>query len=104
MSIKKQYLKSKPVCKVTFRVPKEANCWAKEVNLVGEFNSWDPTATPMKSYKNGSFSATVDLNVNKEYQFRYLMDGVAWKNDQEADTYIHCPYGNCENSVVIIKK
>ncbi|MFH2059781.1 MAG: isoamylase early set domain-containing protein [Pseudomonadota bacterium] len=102
MSIKKQFIKNKPVCKVTFRVPKEVSGGAIAVNLVGEFNSWDTNATPMKSYKNGSFSTTIDLEVKKEYQFRYLINGVDWKNDQEADTYIHCPYGHCENSVVIL--
>jgi len=102
MSIKKQFVKNKSVCKVTFQIPKEVSVGAKAVNLVGEFNDWDMNSIPMTSYKNGSFSVTVDLDVNKEYQFRYLINGVDWKNDQEADTYIHCPYGHCENSVVIL--
>jgi len=102
MSIKKQFVKNKSVCKVTFQVPKEVSGGAKAINLVGEFNDWDMNATPMTSYKNGSFSVTVGLDVNKEYQFRYLINGVDWKNDQEADAYIHCPYGQCENSVVIL--
>lgn len=101
MSIKKQYLKSKPLCKVTFRIPKEDGHRARKIHVVGEFNQWDPGATPMKSYKNGSFSATLDLDLNRKYQFRYLVDDVDWQNDQEADTYLHCPYGNCENSVVV---
>ncbi|MBU1344399.1 MAG: isoamylase early set domain-containing protein [Proteobacteria bacterium] len=102
MSIKKQFIKNKSVCKVTFRVPKEVSSGAKAVNVVGEFNGWDMNATPMKPHKNGSFSTTINLDVNKKYQFRYVMDGVGWKNDLEADNHIHCPYGNCENSVIII--
>ena len=35
MGIKKQFLKSKPVCKVTFIVPAED---AKKVAVVGTFN------------------------------------------------------------------
>ena len=101
MSIKKQYLKSRPVCKVTFRIQKEANNGAKKIHVVGEFNKWNKDTIPMKSYKNGSFSASIDLDLNRKYQFRYLIDGVSWRNDLEADTYVHCSYGNCENSVVI---
>ena len=45
MAIKKQYLKSKPICKVTFIVDeKEAN----EVVVVGAFNNWDTEATSLK--------------------------------------------------------
>jgi len=101
MSIKKQYLKNKSQCKVTFRVQKEVGNGAKEMHVVGEFNQWDKCATPMKSHKDGTFAATADLDPNKKYQFRYLADGVNWLNDNDADTYIHCSYGNCENSVII---
>ena len=54
MGIKKQYLKSKPECKVTFTLPKEAVGGAKKVTLVGEFNDWSETNTPLKKMKNGS--------------------------------------------------
>ncbi|MFH2091549.1 MAG: isoamylase early set domain-containing protein [Pseudomonadota bacterium] len=102
MGIQKQYLKNRPVCKVTFKIQKEDGNGTKAVHLVGEFNNWNPAVTPMKPHKNGSFSTTIDLDVDKEYQFRYLMDGVNWKNDPKADTYRHCSYGNCENSVIIL--
>jgi 1,4-alpha-glucan branching enzyme len=101
MTIKKQYLKNKSQCKVTFRVHKEMGNGAKQMHVVGEFNQWDKGTTPMKHHKDGSFAVTVDLDPNKKYQFRYLADGVNWLNDKDADTYIHCPYGNCENSVII---
>ncbi|MDX2441576.1 MAG: isoamylase early set domain-containing protein [Desulfobacterales bacterium] len=101
MAIKKQYFKTKSQCKVTFRVQKEMGNGAKEIHVVGEFNQWDKGATPMKSYKNGTFAATVDLDPNKKYQFRYLADGVNWLNDTDADAYIHSPYGNCDNSVIV---
>ena len=38
MAIKKQFLKSKPVCKVTFSLPAEE---AKKVSVVGSFNEWN---------------------------------------------------------------
>src|SRR5690606_25241620 len=44
--VKKQQLKSKPVCKVTFYSP--AQIEAETVHLVGDFNGWSETETEMK--------------------------------------------------------
>jgi methyl coenzyme M reductase subunit C len=41
MSIKKQYLKTKPVCKVTFRLKKAQACGARKVSIAGDFNQWE---------------------------------------------------------------
>jgi len=85
MSIKKQYLKSKPVCKVSFKVSaKEAN-GAKKVQILGDFNNWNEKEAPMKALKSGGFSQTISLDAGKEYQFRYLMDGKVWANDGASD-------------------
>ena len=102
MIVKKQYLKSKPVCKVAFTVPTEIANDAKEAWLVGEFNEWNQIATPMKRLKNGSFSVTVDLETGKEYQFRYLIDRNRWENAWNADKSVSTPFGDSYNSVVIV--
>lgn len=102
MSLKKQTLKSRPVCKVTFRVPKEAANGATNIHLVGDFNDWSETATPMKPLKSGDFTTLLELDTEKEsYQFRYLYDGKVWENDWEADAYVDNGAGE-ENSVVIV--
>ncbi len=102
MSLKKQFLKNKPVCKVTFKFPKEAAREAHTVHVVGEFNNWDIYATPMKCLKDGSFMVTVDLEQGAEYQFRYLINEKNWENDWNADKYLPSQFGNCENSVVVV--
>lgn len=102
MSLKKQYLKTKPVSKVTFRLPKDAAPKAATVVLVGEFNDWDTKATPMTRLRNGEFKVTVDLPTGKEYQFRYLIDNDVWENDWEADKYASSGIGGTDNSVVIV--
>ena len=51
MSFKKQYLKKKSVCKVTFTVPKQLAAFASTVHLVGDFNDWNKSITPMKRLK-----------------------------------------------------
>ena len=96
MAIKKQYLKSKPVCKVTFSVPaKEAD----EVAVVGTFNSWDSKATNLKKLKNGTFKGTVDLEKDNSYEFRYVVDG-EYINDDQADAYSWNEFAAAENGVL----
>jgi len=102
MSIKKQYLKSKPVCKVTFRLSADATGSAANAVLMGDFNNWTSGDTPMKRLKNGDFTATVTLAAGREYQFRYLVDGACWLNDPHADKQVFSPYANCDNSVVVV--
>lgn len=99
--MKKRFLKSKPVCKVTFELPPQAANDAQKVALVGDFNDWDPDATTLKRLKDGGYSVMLDLPRDREFQFRYLIDGQRWENDWEADKYIPNPAGDCENSVVI---
>ena len=102
MSVTKKYLKTKSICKVTFRLPKEAAASAKSVHLVGEFNDWDAEATPMQRLKNGSFKVMVDLEKDNEYQYRYLLEGCTWENDWDADKYVPSEFSGIENSVVVV--
>ncbi|MFP4473937.1 MAG: isoamylase early set domain-containing protein [Desulfatibacillaceae bacterium] len=100
MAIIKKYLKTKPVCKTTFELPKDAVSGDPAVFLVGDFNAWSKTATPMKRLKNGQYKATVDLEAGRSYRFRYLIGEDQWENDWEADRYEPSPYTGADNSVV----
>ena len=100
--IKKTYLKTKNVCRVTFRLPESIGTDAQQVNLVGDFNNWDQHSHPMKKLKNGAHTVTLDLEPGHEYQFRYLIDGARWENDWQADKYVLSPYRDCDNSVLIV--
>ena len=100
--IKKEYLKSKKICKVTFRLPRIAAPDASSVFIVGDFNEWNIYANPMKKLKKGDFTVTLNLEPGREYQFRYLIDGSTWENDWNADKYVKSPFGDSENSVIIL--
>ena len=102
MSLKKRYLKTKPECQGTFRLPKTVVNSAETAHLVGDFNGWETTANPMRKLKDGTFTAKVNLKAGEEYPFRYLIDGETWENDPEADRYVPSPYPGNENSVVIV--
>jgi len=54
-------------------------------------------------HRNGIFQASVDLERDKQYQFRYLIGNEKWENDPEADGYAQTPLG-VENSVVLTSK
>jgi len=102
MVAQKKYLKSKPICKAKFMMPKQAIGNATSVNIVGDFNHWDVEATPMKKMKNGAFTVGLDLPAGREYQFRYLIDGTKWENDWAADKYVPSPFGDADNSVIVV--
>lgn len=99
MSFKKQFLKSKPACKVTFRLDAKDASEAEKVQLLGDFNNWDKSAEPMSRLKSNDFTATLELEAGKEYHFRYLINGSVWKNDLQADYFVANAFGE-ENSVV----
>lgn len=96
MAIIKQYLKSKPICKVTFSVPAEG---AQKVTVLGTFNDWDEEkAVELKKLKNGTFRGTVNLEKDNSYEYRYLVDG-AFVNEEAADAYVTNEFGG-ENAVL----
>ena len=102
MSLKKQFLKSKPVCKVTFNVAADQAEGAKKVLVLGDFNNWNPKEANMRKLKDGSFTKTIDLAVGQDYQFRYLVDESKWINDTEADQYVHSGMAAEQNGVVSV--
>jgi 1,4-alpha-glucan branching enzyme len=96
MSIKKQFVKTKPVCKVTFSVEaKEANY----ATVVGDFNNWDTSKGELLKLKNGTFKGVFDLPKDATYEFKYLVDGT-YVNEPEADRQKWNDFANAENSVL----
>lgn len=85
-----------PTTAVTFRIP--APLKAKRITLVGEFNNWSETATPLNPSADG-WSITLELPQGHEYEYRYLADGANWLNDWDADRYVPNELGGA-NSVV----
>ena len=98
--LQKQFTPKRTICKVTFKVPAE---WASDkVAVVGDFNDWDPEANELER-KNGAWETLVRLKPNKEYKFRYFIDGERWENDDAADNYVANDFGT-EDSVVEVGK
>lgn len=82
--------------RVTFAMP--ASIWADSIHVVGDFNSWDERATPLR-LTDGGWMVTLELPAGQAYQYRFLLDGSEWHNDWTADGYEPNAYGG-DNSVV----
>ncbi len=96
MSLKKQFLKTKPSCKVTFEVNAPES---HLVSVVGDFNDWDADKGLLKKLKSGVHKGSFELGTQQSYEFKYLVDGVYY-NEPEADAQKWNNFANAENSVI----
>jgi len=92
----KKFFKTKDQTEVTFAFSRAD---AKTVDLVADFNSWQPIAMKFNNQKK-TFTTKVKLPNNGSFHFRYLLNGLEWENDYAADNYIANGFGS-ENSVVL---
>ena len=83
--------------KVTFSMP--ALEGVTTLYLVGSFNDWSDTATPMVHGADGGWSAAITLDAGWAYQYRFRDQDGGWHNDWAADSYVPNEFGS-ENSVV----
>lgn len=78
--------------KFTYEAPN-----ANEVYLVGSFNDWNTTATPMTKNEDGVWQTVLKLDEGK-YQYKFIADG-NWYFDQDNPAVADDGYGGT-NSVV----
>lgn len=92
--IQKKIVSGGDQAKVVFTLPAELA--TGRVAVVGEFNDWDPMATPM-SKRKGVVTAAAMLETGRRYAFRYLREDGEWINDEAADAFEPNEFGttNC---------
>ena len=98
--LKKKFIKSRKVAKVTFEIPETelpGDIEIQSIHLVGDFNNWDERASELKYVKRRAYNLTMELDPGVEYQFKYLINGETWYNDWHADRYVRNDQGgdNC---------
>ena len=71
---------------------------ARTVHIAGQFNDWKPVS--MKRGSDGTWQAVMEIEPNRAYEFRYVLNENEWVNDTAADRQVPNPYGS-ENSVVL---
>ncbi len=105
MIIKKLKKKSERY-QVTFQIPCEQlpeDVIASQINVVGSFNNWSISKTPMSVAPGIGFEAKVELKPGK-YEFRYLINDHVWYNDWEADGYEPNRLENADNCILLLDK
>ncbi len=95
--IQKTFLKTKDYCKVKFSV--EASD-ADSVEVFGLNNDWN-SAVALKKKKDGTFSAEVNLPKNSQHEFKYLINGAEWADEDAADAKIPNSFGGNNNVLVL---
>tara|TARA_R110001583_G_scaffold9945_4_gene46300 strand:+ start:7158 stop:7484 length:327 start_codon:yes stop_codon:yes gene_type:complete len=92
MTIKKQYLKSKPEVKVTFEIEKKDAQNATSIALLCEHNEWQ--AIELKQLKSGKFKAVVNMSTEASKSFQYIFQATNDDNQKimllptDADAYV----------------
>lgn len=97
--ITKSYYNDGRSCRVTFRYCPDRH--VETVHLISDHDDWDMTARPMVRRKDGCFSTSLVLPGGSRIQFRYLVDGSDWVNDDQADEYTQNDHGTTDAVVVI---
>ena len=83
---------------VTFAVA--ADSFAGTVYVVGDFNDWDLESTPLIDRQGEWLCATVTVEKEGRYAFRYRTDDGRWFNDEGADDYEPNEFGG-SNGVIL---
>lgn len=81
--LKREPIKQSDQVKVTFIIPHDPA--QPRVSVVGDFNGWDPSVTPLIKRANNTRSASVVLDPGQHYMFRYYSADGKWFNDEGAD-------------------
>lgn len=84
-------------CVVEFRL--SAAVGATRAWVVGDFNDWSPSATPMRREPDGAFSVSVTLALDRSYRFRYYLGEGEWENDWAADDYVPNRFGGSDSLI-----
>jgi len=64
---------------------------ARQVQIAGTFNGWQPAASPLARMGAGEWAIRLMLEAG-QYEYRFVVDGV-WCDDPRAVSHTSNPYG-----------
>jgi hypothetical protein len=73
---------------------------AASVALVGDFNDWDPSRTPLRPAATGVWSVNVPLPPG-QHQYAFVVDGKDWRPDPAAPKAVTDDFGS-PNSLITV--
>lgn len=104
MPLSKVYVKTRNSFKVTFKVKDINYTKSTEIKLLGDFNDWCPEIAPVLKNGKDGFSIVKEMPAGASYEFRYLINGVQWVNDTDADGYVPSPFAYVDNCLVNLEE
>ena len=72
------------------------------VALVGDFNDWDPRATPLHADREGVWTVTLPLRPGR-YRYTFIVDG-AWRGDPAAPRALEDDFGRPTSVITIAQR
>lgn len=94
--LSKRYFKTRDEVEVTFQLD---DADIESAALVTDSRDWEPQPMARTARGKGPFKLKVRFPKDHTVQFRYLIDGSRWENDDAADDYWPNALGS-DNSVV----
>jgi hypothetical protein len=76
---------------------------ATRVSLVGDFNNWDPAATPLARGSAGRWEAIVPLTPGR-YQFTFVVDGSRWVRDPSLPQALGDDFGQPTSVITVLHR
>jgi 1,4-alpha-glucan branching enzyme len=73
---------------------------ASSVAIVGDFNDWQETASPLHRVRDGVWAITIPLAPGR-YHYTFVVDGTRWEADPLAPRTIEDDFGR-PNSVITV--
>jgi hypothetical protein len=75
---------------------------ASSVALVGDFNDWDPRATPLRAAsKGGVWSVEVPIQPGR-HLYAFVVDGTVWRPDPAAPQAASEDYGEPNSALTVV--
>jgi hypothetical protein len=72
------------------------------VTLVGDFNDWNPQATPLHPGSGGVWTVTVPLRPGR-YRYTFLVDG-SWRRDPAAPRALEDDFGTPTSVITVAQR
>jgi hypothetical protein len=76
---------------------------ASSVSLVGDFNDWDPHATPLRASSDSLWSVVVPLRPGR-YHYTFVVDGTRWRRDPAAPRALEDDFGTPTSVITIAQR
>jgi AMP-activated protein kinase-like protein len=73
------------------------------VTLVGDFNDWDPRATPLHPGAGGVWTVTVPLRPGR-YRYTFIVDGTRWRRDPAAPRALEDDFGTPTSVITVAQR